>query len=374
MTTSSSLKNSIKKIRHFLPAYQQVVSKLRKNATPILEGRKTCLFDFTSSHIDAVMARYLYHIVAEFKTLDYQLVFSNNYHFLATAKKKRYKSFCFEGAYSIVPPKSKNRYDVVITDRPSHQYEANEKVITINYNNRRSTNEQEIELPFFVHPKTQKNGTILAYDFSTTTKREMKLFFSGNSGTPNYDNKDLNKQHKVLTRNQVLESITTNFSDQVLIPENNEEFFNNLESKPIVLAGNEVRIPNNQWIETIGKADFFIAPPGAHMPLCHNLIEALAAGTIPILQYSNYVTPALENLENCLIYTDEESLSNQLNYAISLSQNEVIRLRTNAKNYYQQYCQPGSFGKKLIAHPEKIITLLLNAYRTPLPSPNALQD
>ena len=49
------------------------------------------------------------------------------------------------------------------------------------------------------------------------------------------------------------------------------------------------RIKAEAALDALAKADFFLACPGVGMPLCHNLIEAIAAGAIPILQYAAYL-------------------------------------------------------------------------------------
>jgi len=70
------------------------------------------------------------------------------------------------------------------------------------------------------------------------------------------------------------------------------------------------------------------------MPLCHNLIEALAMGAIPILQYPQYMTPPLTDNVNCLRYQDAEDLIKVINTALQLSLADKRKLSDNAKNYY----------------------------------------
>ena len=61
-----------------------------------------------------------------------------------------------------------------------------------------------------------------------------------------------------------------------------------------------------RWLEALAKADFFLACPGVLMPLCHNVIESLVAGAIPILQYGSYLSPRLEDGINCLAFRDAD--------------------------------------------------------------------
>lgn len=101
------------------------------------------------------------------------------------------------------------------------------------------------------------------------------------------------------------------------------------------------------------------------MPLCHNLIEALAAGAIPILQYPQYLGPALEDGVNCLTFNDEEELCSVINRALNMGEEELAVLRTNAVNYYSRYLQPGFLAQKLTKANIKNTQLYMNACEVP---------
>src|SRR3990167_5062911 len=58
--------------------------------------------------------------------------------------------------------------------------------------------------------------------------------------------------------------------------------------------------------------DFFLAPPGVQMPLCHNIIEAIAVGTIPFTNYYNWFEVPLEDGKNCIAFNDEKELLQRL--------------------------------------------------------------
>ena len=122
------------------------------------------------------------------------------------------------------------------------------------------------------------------------------------------------------------------------------------------------KIPQERWLEALAKADFFLACPGVGMPLCHNVIESLAAGAIPILQYSAYLPPPLEDGVNCLAFSNAAGLREVIERALAMNQQEIQRLRAGVKAYYDAFLAPGRFAKRLLSGPR---VLLLNAYRVP---------
>jgi hypothetical protein len=102
------------------------------------------------------------------------------------------------------------------------------------------------------------------------------------------------------------------------------------------------------------------------MPLCPNLIESLAAGSIPILQYPQYLPPSLTGGVACLVYNSESSLVAVLKKALNMPEEEVQIMRRAAQDYYRKHLQPGCFAKQLIISDSKHSTVYLNAYRVPV--------
>lgn len=121
------------------------------------------------------------------------------------------------------------------------------------------------------------------------------------------------------------------------------------------------KIPPERWLEAMAKGDFFLACPGVGMPLCHNLVEAMAVGAVPILQYSRYLSPELQDGVNCLSFDDEASLKAVVARVLAMGDDEVRTLRAGVKAYFDQNQSPGRFSEKLLERS----TLLINAYRVP---------
>ncbi len=99
----------------------------------------------------------------------------------------------------------------------------------------------------------------------------------------------------------------------------------------------------------LAVCDFFIAPPGNGMPHCHNIMEALKAGCVPITNYAGWFYPPLEVGKNCFVFNDETSLKKCIEKALSFSEEEIRNLKENARNYYEKYCSAESVYENLRA-------------------------
>jgi hypothetical protein len=103
------------------------------------------------------------------------------------------------------------------------------------------------------------------------------------------------------------------------------------------------------------------------MPLCHNLIEAMSRGAVPILEHPELLTPPLQHNVNCLVFRGSDSLREVMEHAFHLSESEIARLRKGVHAYYLQHHSPGAFAKRLLTHPAPTVEVFLNAWRTPRP-------
>lgn len=349
---------------------KESIQSLRSAATPIQQNRKLCLFDFTSGSIDSVMARYLFHIVSEFQSLDFQLVFANRFNFLATAHRKQFKTYCFENDYALIEPdQTDTPFEVVISDRKTHPYQTLSKSIYVDFSKRRSVQEYEFELPFFVHPDTQKNNLILRQLFEPEKNRPLKIFFAGTCHAKGYNRSILSTKFNIIPRYQAIEELKRQLPDAIHYPKSHDDLYTDEAHQKIILAIRDrlciSPVPKGQWIQTLSHSNFFLAFPGVKMPLCHNAIESLAAGAIPIIQYAEYLSPPLTHGVNCLIFACKKSLIEQVNTALQMDSDEIVRMRKAARSYYETHCAPGRFAQRLIDSEPDQLTLLFNAYRTP---------
>ncbi|WP_435689610.1 glycosyltransferase [Rubritalea sp.] len=357
-----------------LPSHRASVRKTISKSTRLPTDKKLCIFDFESIHIDNVGGRYLHHIITEFEALGYHICYAKHFRFLATFTEKTYKTLLLEHEFSIIDSAiSYPNASIVVTDRTIQPANPTQKIITVIYDERiPSPSEAEaFSLPFFVHPRVHDKRLIskLARVNLFENERPIQILFAGNIKHPTYDHPLLNEKYQILSRHQCIDTIRTSLpTEQFYQPDSFEQLYKAPFSPSFTLSSYPTcKIPQYLWLKVMSSAQFFLAAPGVHMPFCHNLIEALACGTIPILQYSQYLTPHLEHKKNCLIFEDASSLEDMVNYALQASPEEILTLRQGALEYYEEFLSPGRFSSKMLKDSNPTVKLYVNAYRVPHP-------
>lgn len=349
---------------YVLPSHIRAYRELSKLES-IPDG-KLVVFDITNIQIDHVMGRYLYHIVKDFHSQGYTPLYVSNYHFLATTHHKRYKAKLLEMPFHTISNLTDiDKSYIYITDKThAKALENASKVIRIDYKTRRPANDSEIPLPFFVHPEVSTLPSFPpAVDMDKT--RNSRIFFGGNTRERGYGDGPVNRKYGIMNRVHVMQTVKDYIPEdqQCIIRQVSEEF---PKKTFIYVETQHFKVPFAQWLQTIMEADFFVACPGTRMPLCHNLVEALSCGSIPIIQYYRYLNPELVDGKNCLTFHDEASLRIALQKAIDMPQEEILRMRKAALAYYQDNLTEGKFADSLVKSKAKETTLLLNAYRSPI--------
>ncbi len=365
-------------IRHFrsyiLPSHRRSAVSARKAATSIPQDKPLCVIDFKSIKIDNVTGRYLYHLVTEFEAMGYAIAYTDRFRFLATMEIKACKKLLLSHQFSIVPLKEiPSTCEILLTDNAENHTALSAKVISVVYDQVRPPVDSlnSFSLPFFVHPDVHESGQVESFlkNVGITLPRAMSLLFAGNAKAPKYDALVLAEKYNVLSRVKAL-SIAENSlgTERVRRPLSLDQLAPPAGSPNTltIATTQDLPIPSEQWIQTLALSDFYFACPGVEMPLCHNLIEALAAGSIPILQYPQYLSPPLTGGADCLIYSCESSLIEVLNKALNMPSEEIGEMRLSAQEYYKNHLQPGNFAKQLLRSNSQHSTIYLNAYRVPL--------
>jgi len=353
---------------HLNPHYRRAFSSLlARGMGEQLNGETIVCCDFSNPAIDSVGGRYYFSIVRDLIDAGYFPVFTARRATLSTFGTSAMKSPLLKERLGVIQSldELKQPY-LLITDGESPAPKNAQKVIRVRYERRRSQSADEVEFPVFVHPWLTTHID-LPYAYDPNAARPVRLFFGGNTEERKYDQDVLRELYGMLTRREMLTIACAEFNEADLHrPLDSSAWLQSQQSQPFVLCETQhCKIPQEQWLDALAKADFFLACPGVGMPLCHNLIEALAAGTIPILQYAAYLPQPLQDGVNCLTFTDEKSLRTTIHKAKTMSQQEILNLRANVRQYHDAILAPGRFSQLLFDGKLREKTLLLNAYRVP---------
>jgi hypothetical protein len=360
-----SLEALARKSRPYLiTRYRRAFSRLlARGMSQRRVGEPMVCCDFSRQAIDAVGGRYYFGLVRDLIAAGFFPVFTARRATLSTFGSHSLKSLLLGERFGVV----RSIDDIaepfyLITDDAAAASVFAEKIVLVDYEWRLCQGAEEIAFPFFVHPWVSSLSAPKGKE-----PRPSRLFFAGNTEARKYDKDVIRDLYGMLSRREMLKVATESIpSHHIFRPTDAEAWLNSNEFHDFVFCETQhCKILPQRWLEALAKADFFLACPGVGMPLCHNVIEAMAAGCVPILQYSEYLSPPLKHGINCLAFDNERSLELVLNSIFSMDQDQIQRLRAGVRAYHQEKLAPGRFAHRLFSSPQKKRVMLLNEYRVP---------
>ncbi|MGJ8656373.1 MAG: hypothetical protein ACSHX6_07975 [Akkermansiaceae bacterium] len=213
-------------------------------------------------------------------------------------------------------------------------------------------------MPYQVHPDISDVPRLSVIDIAKM--RRFGVFFVGNV-TSSYDS-DFVKSHDVMTRIQALDVLMD--SDLNLVSYENfdgvgEVLEEDRERVFVPRYDREARrsgglIPFEKYLGLLGEMDFIVCTPGTFMPFAHNVIEGMSQGCVPILEYSDYFMPELEDGVNCLAFHDDESLVGAIARAVRMTEEERQVMREEVCRYYEDYLMFPAFVGSLEGEKELV--------------------
>ncbi len=192
-------------------------------------------------------------------------------------------------------------------------------------------------------------------------RRQRGVFFFGNMDSAAYARQEVPAVFGCFTRAHLLEFVEARFAARIHHPLTVGAIAVS-EGRDIVLAGRQHQyVRPKELLGVLSRFDFFLAPSGVVMPLCHNLIEAMCAGCIPILQHPHLMEPPLRNGVDCLAFRTEEELATILTDFPKFDESTVVAMRMNVLAYYQQHLTPHAVIGRLEKAGSELQVLRMNA-------------
>jgi hypothetical protein len=195
--------------------------------------------------------------------------------------------------------------------------------------------------------------------------RTMRVFFSGMIDySAHHDHGVMERIYDLPNRKATILELKRSFPTAVWVDNTAKRtrFDRGEYGDQIPLCIATVKGDPRKWLTDLRRTDFFLCLPGSHMPMCHNAVEAISMGCIPILCYENWFMPNLVHGVNCLSYCDLDGVKRAIDTALAMSQKDISLLRSNVWNYYDRYlnCLAAAqyvFGR---VHPYRRLTVYLN--------------
>jgi hypothetical protein len=101
------------------------------------------------------------------------------------------------------------------------------------------------------------------------------------------------------------------------------------------------------WLPTLASTSFFLCCPGAAQPMCHNVIEAMSVGAIPVIEYADRFVPSLQDNVNAICFRGTGRFCDALDRIDQLSAEQVQRIRANVIDYYDRYLRGDQFLRNI---------------------------
>ncbi|WP_163400266.1 ATPase [Flavobacterium fluviatile] len=214
----------------------------------------------------------------------------------------------------------------------------------VNYNYKKiySCDEyQENALPYIMHPVNYLHPEI------ETLPKNIGILMSGNFEEKIYNTSVIQHNFGLLNRWEICNEIVNHkkalsiSGDELVKDLFTGRFKNNL----VLMKWQSGAIPTEKWRHFLSSADFIFCAPGMTMPMCHNVLEAMSVGVIPILNYPHWLNPSLKDNSDCLVYKDVSDIKTIIDKALLLSDNEKKEMAKNVIEYYKRYYESYVFNE-----------------------------
>lgn len=209
-------------------------------------------------------------------------------------------------------------------------------------------------MPYPMHPWTQPEVVQSQRAAQRSRQARDALVFFAGCQKRRYGDAWMQEQFQILSRLDVLNTVKKSFSVDVVESPLNFHAREDQSQPPKqirILDSAENSIPAAHWLPALANSHFFLCAPGGRQPLCHNLIEAMSVGTIPILEYADRIHPPLTDGLNAICFQGRSGLIEVIERVQTMSDIELSQLRENVISFYDQHLCGVRFWGQLLADP-----------------------
>jgi len=327
------------------------------------QNSRVVFANFTGDDILGEMGRLLYSILNIFSTNGYQVKLFDNINFSKLDKYGQLvPSMTNLTLVDAVPDNSSRMFYLFDSEDRTCSRDQWRRKIQIKFDVFSTYRlSHPLIMPYPVHPL--QSGADLPARLEKLRKNEKKLriFFSGD--TKGYTQNRIHYPNTKLPRLVVIETILEQLGGKT-IHVKDETTLNNLFSGDyinncVIVDTSKLWVDPAEWMPRLSKTDFFICPPGYCMPMCHNVIEAMAVGAIPIINYPEWFNPTLRHMENCIVFDDRKDLIRKIESVLEMGKQEVSEIRGRVTDYYENHLNPTRFIDDIESRKENKTTVLM---------------
>jgi hypothetical protein len=203
------------------------------------------------------------------------------------------------------------------------------------------------DIPMAQHPLMYSRG-LWDQPFEASSPRAAILFV-GNSEPGTYGKIDSDGVFDVIGRIRLREILVANGLVRDLAAGESVESGGD---GVVTLVDSSVNsIPMESFRQTVACYSFFLCAPGVFMPLCHNLVEAMSVGSIPVIQraYAEILEPVLEHGKNAILFEGENDLADEVKRVLGMGREEIAGMRAAVLEYYQRNLTPRAVVARVLS-------------------------
>jgi len=326
---------------------------------------------FVDHDILSEMGRLLFYSLNIFALNGYHIKLFQNINFEKLEKDRPYIRLVetIENLVMVDTPPENTENVIYLYDRADKEYTKKnwKKRIQIRFNIFSSyswsaiTKSRPVMMPYPMHPLLYNCNLDSRLNTCRQQKRTMRIFFSGD--TEGYRKNRIHYPTTKLTRSETVSTIMEKMGDKLVCVNdavNHNRLLEGEYTRKFVIADNsKFRIEAGNWLESLAKSDFFLCPPGYVMPMCHNVIEAMSVGTIPIINYHEWLDPSLADMVNCVAFDDKIDLIRKINLVLNLDKEKINEMKASVIEYYRNNLDPVAFVDKLEMSTDNTVTMLM---------------
>jgi hypothetical protein len=221
--------------------------------------------------------------------------------------------------------------------------------IRLGYDLFHAENQTCMRLPLGLHPYIYQRGVYARVkEFADNDERPLVGFFAGRMVEDAYNNSVIREMFGKLTRFEFFDALRPLVEDgRCLYPESKAEIREGGQDKLVVWDGSDEKIKLEEYMKLLSRSRFALCPAGTHFPHCHNSIEAMSMGAIPILEHPEMFYPGLEDGKNCLAFEGRTGLFEKVQTALEMPERLVKEMRANVLRYYAANLAPESIVERI---------------------------
>lgn len=201
--------------------------------------------------------------------------------------------------------------------------------------------------PILMHPNRIIDNDVNNHGSVDCQNRCIGIIFIGNT-EKSYE-KHTGRMHDLYglyTRREVVKHVVSRFPEHVVRPESEDELLGVIDTEDLsdkIVIIDKFKVIEN-YFSLYRKSRFHLWTPGFHIPYCHNTIESMACGAIPLYQSFPYYPNLIEGY-NCLSYQTFDEMDDVIRRILmgEIPSHELDLMGKRTKELYDSH-----FSKKAI--------------------------